>query len=429
MRCYLVIPLVALLSCTSLLGCSKVDTVGQSDPSGSVTVKSAAPKQYRVSVDNLPPPYATSSAQKPPTMIPRPANATLYAPAGFSVNVFSFDVARPRWITLAPNGDVILVESNKNRVKILRDADRDGKADGVFVFAEGEGEGLNQPMGVAVRDGYLYIGNTTGVVRFRYQPGQTKANGPAENFITGITPGGYNQHWTRNIVFSPDNSRLYLSVGSASNVSVENPPRATIQVFGSDGTGQRTFASGLRNPVGMAFNPVTGKLWTTVNERDGLGDDLVPDYLTSVSDGGFYGWPFAYLSPKLEDPRRKGERPDLVAKTLTPEVPFESHSAALGLVFYTGDRFPQQYRNDAFVAFRGSWNRSQGTGYKIVRVPFNPDGTPTAGYEDFVWGWLADPNVPTAWGRPVGLLVASDGSLLVADEMGDTVWRISYSGR
>jgi len=418
---------IAGIAMVFTISCSGSNGFTETQKAGPFEVKPMAPQQHMVTLEDLPAPFSTESARKGPKVVPRPPKATLHVPPGFDVNVFAHQVENPRWMTLAPNGDVILVESRKDRVKILRDEDADGTAEGIFVFAEGNRAGLDQPMGVQIKDGFLYIANTSGVVRFSYRAGQTTADAPGEPFITGITPGGYNQHWTRNILFSPDEGLLYLSVGSASNVNAEDLPRASIQVYRADGSNPETFGYGLRNPVGMALNPVTGKLWTTVNERDGLGDNLVPDYLTSVQEGGFYGWPYAYLSPMNEDPRRKGERNDLVKKTITPDVLFESHSAALGLVFYTGSQFPEEYRNDAFVAFRGSWNRSQGTGYKVVRIPFNPDGTPKGGYEDFLWGWLIDPQGPTTWGRPVGLLVASDGSLLVTDEMGEIVWRVSYS--
>jgi glucose/arabinose dehydrogenase len=275
------------------------------------------------------------------------------------------------------------------------------------------------------------VANTSGVVRYTYQLGQTEKAGDPEDFITGISSGGYNQHWTRNILFDKD--RLFLSIGSESNVDADPLPRASIQVYDLNGKNPQTYAHGLRNPIGLAVHPTTGVLYTAVNERDELGDNLVPDYLTSVQEGGFYGWPYAYLSAINLDPRRmkggKSERPDLAEKTITPEVLFESHSAALGLAFYTGKQLPEEYRGDAFVAFHGSWNRSKGTGYKVVRISFDQVGKPKGGYEDFLTGWLTEPEIPAAWGRPVGVTMAPDGSLLITDDTGGVVWRVSYTGK
>jgi glucose/arabinose dehydrogenase len=271
---------------------------------------------------------------------------------------------------------------------------------------------------------YLYVANTDSVVRFKYKAGQTKAEGEPEK-IADLPGKGYRQHWTRNITFSPDGSKMYVSVGSESNVNVEpDPRRAAISEYNPDGTGHRIFAGGLRNPVGLAFYPGTRALWTTVNERDGLGDDLVPDYLTSVKEGGFYGWPYSYIGQN-RDPRRTENRQDLVSRAIVPDVLIQAHSAALGLVFYQGGMFPDEYRGDALVALRGSWNRSKRTGYKIIRVRFR-DGKPVGGYEDFLTGWAPDEDSREVWGRPVGLLVMRDGSLLITDDGANKIWRVSY---
>jgi glucose/arabinose dehydrogenase len=276
----------------------------------------------------------------------------------------------------------------------------------------------------------FFVGNTNEVLRFPYQKGQQEIPGKGQK-ITDLTPGGYRQHWTRNVVVSPDGKKLYVSVGSRSNVDVEELPRASVQVMNLDGSNRQTFAFGLRNPVGLDFHPQTKELYTTVNERDGIGDDLVPDFLTRIRQGEFYGWPFAYLTPNKLDPRRttngKSDRPDLATKTQTPDVLFQAHSAALGLQFYDGKTFPQKYRNGAFVAFRGSWNRDQGTGYKIVFAPFN-NGRPVGDYEDFLTGFLLNPKVPTVWGRPVGVLVLPDGSLLFTEEANNRIYRVQYRG-
>lgn len=380
------------------------------------------PPVHSVDPTKLPPPYATSSASRPSKVIAQPSNAKLYLPKGFTINVFAEGgFVYPRWMALAPNGDVFVADSRANSVLVLRDADADGRAESRFVFSDK----LRQPFGMAFWGDWLYVANTDSVVRFRYKPGQTAAEGEPEKIIE-LTAGGYNQHWTRNIIFSPDGKKLFVSIGSATNVDVESDPRrAAISVYDPDGKNHRIFASGLRNPIGLAWNPKTGELWTAVNERDGLGDDLVPDYATAVKEGGFYGWPYSYIGQN-EDPRRRGERPDLVRKSIVPDVLFTSHSAALGIVFYTGKMFPKEYQGDAFVAFHGSWNRHKLTGYKIVRIRFNDGKLIGNQYEDFVWGWLPSEDSNEVWGRPVGLLVNADGSLLIADDGAKKIWRVSY---
>jgi glucose/arabinose dehydrogenase len=384
-----------------------------------VEVNSA--KQYEIKPANLPKPYASENASRPSSIVSQPENAAFYVPKGFKVNLFAEgDFSHPRMMALAPNGDVFVADSYADKVIVLRDNNKDGVADERFTFAEG----LNSPFGMAFFKDWFYVANTDSVVRFKYQTGQTKAAGEPEKIIT-LTAGGYNQHWTRDIVFSPD-GKLYLSVGSASNVSAgEEPMRAAISVFDPDGKNFRVFASGLRNAVGIAFNPASKELWAAVNERDGLGDELVPDFVTSVKDGAFYGWPFSYIGQN-EDPRRKGENPELVKKAIVPDVLVASHSAALGMVFYSGKMFPEEYNGDAFVALHGSWNRQKLTGYKIIRIRFKK-GKPVGNvYEDFLTGWLPDENGSEVWGRPVGLLVAADGSLLICDDGANKIWRVSY---
>jgi glucose/arabinose dehydrogenase len=275
----------------------------------------------------------------------------------------------------------------------------------------------------------FYVANTGEVLSYDYQPGQSKLTGTGTK-ITELTPGGYNQHWTRNIVTSPNGNQLYVSIGSKTNVEPEELPRASVQVMNLDGSDRYTYAYGLRNPVGLDFHPVTGKLFAAVNERDQLGDNLVPDYFTQVQPGGFYGWPYAYLAPNLLDPRHlkgnQSEKPDLAAKTLTPDVLFQAHSAALGVQFYDQQVFPAKYHNGAFVAFRGSWNRDRGTGYKIVFVPFGKNYQPLGYYEDFLTGFLINASGPDSFARPVGLLVLPDGSLLLAEDGNGRIYRISY---
>ncbi len=370
----------------------------------------------------LPAPYHTESARRPSKQVPMPAGAKLTVPKGFKLNIFAEgDFKVPRWMALAPNGDVFLSDSGANSVIVLRDKNKDGVAEERFVFSNK----LSQPFGMAFHKEWFYVANTDSIVRFKYKPGQTAAEGDPEKLVE-LTPGGYNQHWTRNLLFSPDGTKLFVSIGSASNVSVEaDPRRGAISVYDPDGKNHRIYAGGLRNPIGLAWNPKTGELWTAVNERDGLGDDLVPDYATSVKEGGFYGWPYSYLGQN-EDPRRKGESPELVKKSIVPDVIFQSHVAALGIQFYTGKMFPKDYQGYAFVAFHGSWNRAKLSGYKIVRIKFNNGKLVANSYQDFVSGWLPDENSNEVWGRPVGLLVAADGSLLITDDGGDKVWRVSY---
>jgi len=372
--------------------------------------QSVAPQprgHHEVRADQLPKPYATRSAGNPASIIRRPANALPQVPAGFHVEVYASGFDEPRNLALAPNGDVFVAETAGGRITILR-----GKQH--FTFASD----LDAPFGLAFTNGFLYVGLGSEIVRYTYTPGQTAARGAPQKLLA-VPSGG---HSTRNVIFSRDGSKVFVAIGSNSNVSVERDPmRAAITEMRPDGSAPRVFANGLRNPVGLAIEPHTGALWTSVNERDGLGDELVPDYITEVRDGAFYGWPYAYIGAH-EDPRHAGERRDLVAKAVVPSLLIESHSAPLGMVFYNGTMFGPQYRGNAFVALHGSWNRSTLTGYKVISVPFR-DGRPTGGYDDFVTGWIADPR-GKAWGRPVGLLVLPDGSLLIADDGGNLIWRV-----
>ncbi|HYS55477.1 MAG TPA: sorbosone dehydrogenase family protein [Thermoanaerobaculia bacterium] len=375
-------------------------------------------RHYDFRADQLPAPYATPSAGNPPRVTGPPPGARLLLPPCFKISLFAEKLDDPRRMLLAANGDVVLSEPGAGKITILRDANHDGVAEQRFTFASG----LDNPYGLAFHEGWLYVGNEDAVVRFPYVPGATHSVRPPQQ-LAQLPPGG---HSTRGVIFNRGGTKMYVSVGSESNVSTGEPPeRAAILEFNPEGTGKRIFASGLRNPVGMAWEPVTGALWTAVNERDGLGDDLVPDYITEVRDGGFYGWPYSYLG-QHEDPRRKGERRELVARAIVPSLLVQSHSAALGIVFYEGSMFPAEYRGSAFVALHGSWNRSQRTGYKIIRVPFR-NGHPTGGYDDFVIGWMTDEQSRNVWGRPVDVLVLGDGSLLISDDGAGKIWRLSYS--
>ncbi len=377
----------------------------------------------------LPPPYATPDTRKNSKVIGWPEGKTPVAPTGFVVTKFAAGLNSPRWFCITPNGDILVAESQTNKKKsandiiLFRDENGDGQPDLRKVFMKD----LNQPLGMLVYKDWLYVGNTDGIYRYPYTPGQTEITEKGEK-IVDLTPGGYNNHWTRNIIANADSTKFYVSTGSGSNdgehgIESENR-RACILEINPDGSGERIYAYGLRNPIGTAFEPSTRKLWCVVNERDNLGDDLVPDFLTEVKEGGFYGWPYSYFGPH-EDPRWKGKIPEgLLAKTLVPDVSMGAHSSCLGLAFYTQNLFPKKYQGGAFVGEHGSWNRSQFNGYKVAFVPFK-DGKPNGPPEDFLTGFIADESKSEVYGRPVGVLVMRDGSLLVADDAANTIWRVS----
>lgn len=386
------------------------------------------PEPVQVSLGQLPKPNENESVNKRPKVDPVPESATLQAPEGFKVELYADEVRNARWLALTPDGDVLLARSKDDTISLLRDTDKDGKPDKNETFGDKSNK-LHMPFGMAFADGHFYVGNTDAVRRYPWKSGQLKLEGEGEE-ITKLPGKGYNEHWTRNVVASPDGKWLYVSVGSESNVDPEESPRASVLRMKPDGSERSVFAHGLRNPVGLAFQPETAELYTTVNERDKLGDGLVPDYFTRVKEGAFYGWPYTYLAPGNLDPRRvkdgKSEQPELAARTISPDLLFEAHSAALGVTFGKSGMFPPKYQKGAFVAFRGSWNRNQGTGYKIVFIPFGEDNRPVGHYEDFVKGFLTDPSVPQAWGRPVGVLSLPDGSLLFSEEINGRLYRVSY---
>jgi glucose/arabinose dehydrogenase len=373
----------------------------------------------------LPAPYSSESVTKNSKMTDWPEGQGPKAPAGFTVTKFAGDLKNPRNTYVAPNGDLFVAESgtamSADRITLFRDADKDGKYETRLVFAEK----LNQPYGLLILKDKFYVANTDGLYQYPYKTGDTKLTGEGKRIVK-LPAGGYNNHWTRNLIANADGSKIYISVGSGSNVAehgMENEVRrANILEVNPDGSGERVFASGIRNPVGMDWNPVSKELWTAVNERDELGDGLVPDYVTSVKDGGFYGWPYSYYG-QIEDPRLKGQKPELVAKAIIPDVPVGAHTASLGLAFYTSDKFPEKYRNGAFVGQHGSWNRSILSGYKVVFIPFK-DGKPSGVPEDFLTGFIADESKAKAYGRPVDVTLLPDGSLLVNDDSGNTLWQI-----
>lgn len=414
MRTTLFVICVALL----ITSCSKIEST-----------RSTSTHNSAVTADTLPPPYATPSASKSPVIIPWPANKKPIAPPNFTVTKYASGLNYPRWIYQAPNGDVFIAEAktasnSANRITILRDANKDGTPELKQTFLQG----VNKPLGMLILNGKFYVANTDGVMQYPYTTGQTTMTAAGKKILS-LPAGGYNNHWTRNIIANAAGTKIYVSVGSAGNVGefgmdVE-ARRADILEINPDGTGEKIYASGIRNPVGMAWAPVTNVLWTSVNERDLLGDNLVPDYLIGVKPGGFYGWPYAYFGTH-EDPRLKGQRPDLVASSIVPDVDLGSHTSSLGLAFYTLKYFPGKYQGGAFVGQHGSWNRSSFSGYKVVFVPF-VNGKASGRPQDFLTGFIANSATNEVYGRPAGVYMTKDGALLVADDAGNTIWRVTYT--
>ncbi|HUD46740.1 MAG TPA: PQQ-dependent sugar dehydrogenase [Candidatus Baltobacteraceae bacterium] len=430
---------------------SVVNPTGGNDPND--WQRAAPGVQHHFTIADLPAPFATQSAGNPPSVVANPPNATLSVPAGFTVKQFASGLNNPRLLRMAPNGDIFISETGRNRVRVLRANDGADAPSENQIFAEG----LQRPFGIAFyplgdNPQWLYVANINSVVRFPYHNGDLKASGPAEVIVQKLCDGS-GGHSTRDVVFSKDGKRMFISVGSGSNVAEEmekktpdeikawesehgfgatwgpEANRANILVTDPEGHEPlRAYATGIRNGVGMAINPTTGDLWVSTNERDALGDNLVPDYVTSVKEGGFYGWPWYYMG-KFEDPRHAGERPDLAGKAIVPDVLEQSHSASLEMTFYTAGAgvaaFPAEYQGDAFVALHGSWNRSTRTGYKVARIRFS-NGVATGEYDDFMTGFVVDDE--GVWGRPVGVTVAHDGALLVTEDGHGTIWRIAYTG-
>jgi glucose/arabinose dehydrogenase len=399
-------------------------------------------KRRHITADALPAPYASPSVGNGVRVVRPPADAKLKVPAGFEVKMFASGLAAPRLLRAAPNGDIFVAETAAGRVRVLRPGENGATASQNEIFASG----LRGPFGIAFYPAdnpeWVYVGNTDSVVRFAYRDGDMKARGAPETIVAQLPTGG---HSTRDVVFSKDGSKMFVSVGSASNDAEgmgrldpagmrkweQDKPagagwgneteRAGVLVFDPQGKGRRIFATGIRNCVGLAINPTTGDLWCSTNERDGLGDNLPPDYLTRVREGGFYGWPWYYMGAH-EDPRHPGERPDLKDKIIVPDVLIQPHSASLQLTFYSGDQFPAELKGSAFAAEHGSWNRATRTGYKIIRAIVK-DGVPTGEYEDFVTGFVIDD--ASVWGRPVGIVQAKDGSLIFSEDGNGTIWRVS----
>jgi glucose/arabinose dehydrogenase len=379
-----------------------------------------------IKVQDLPEPYATQSATAGPKVVARPQSAWPKAPKGFKVEQYATGLNNPRIIRTAPNGDFFLAETNGGDIKVFRGISAVGKPEQVQVFATG----LNTPFGIAFYPlgpdpQWVYVANMDSVVRFPYHNGDLTSSGPPQHLFD-LPSGGH--HRSRDVQFSADGTKMFVSVGSHENVSdsPEEQNRADILEYNPDGSGMRIYASGIRNAVGIAVNPKTGELWCSVNERDGLGNDLVPDYITHVQESGFYGWPWWYMGGH-QDPRLPGKHSELKEKVITPDVILQPHSASLQMTFYDGRQFPAEYQGDIFASEHGSWNRSPRAGYEVIRVPLHQAGHATGEYEDFLTGFVV--NDESVWGRPVGVTVAPDGSLLVSDDASGSIWRIIYSGK
>lgn len=436
---------VAIVFCFALLlfvasrGAGPVNAGATEDKSPFTDFHGEAPGNvHKITPADLPAPYATKSAAVFTPPIPKPADAWPKAPDGFKVGLYAEKLEAPRLIQTAPNGDFFVAETLPGKIVVLRGITSDGKPEKTETFATG----LKFPFGIAFyppgpNPKYVYVGNTNSVVRFPYENGDMKAQGPAEEIIPSILPGSAQPtaanpfaggHFTRTLAFSRDGKQMFLSVGSRGNIADVDTDqtefhRANILVANPDGSNLHVYASGIRNPVGLAVNPKNGEVWTSVNERDELGDNLPPDYITHVQEGGFYGWPWYYTGGN-PDPRFPGKHPELKGKVIVPDVLLEPHNASLQLTFYGEKQFPKQYRGQIFAAEHGSWNRSVRTGYEVVFVPLK-NGRATGEYQDFLTGFVTEKG--EVWGRPVGVAVAHDGSLMVTDDGSNSIWRISYA--
>jgi glucose/arabinose dehydrogenase len=391
-----------------------------------------------LTVADLPEPAPDQSVDNGPTVVPRPANAWPIAPKGFKVELYTTGLDNPRLIRFAPNGDLFLAESSSGKIRVFRGVDSKGNPQETSVFATD----LHQPFGIAFYPSgpnpqWVYIGDTDAIVRFPYHNGDLKASGPAQQ-IAELPGGGRLRgggHWTRDLVFSQDGSKLFASVGSHSNVDdsdthPEEFHRADVLEFTPEGKFIKIYAWGLRNCVGETINPTTGELWCSTNERDALGNNLVPDYVTHVQEGGFYGWPWWYMGVGggHQDPRHVGKHPELKGKVITPDILVNPHFASLEMTFYEGSQFPAEYHGDGFAAEHGSWNRAQRSGYEVIRLPMR-DGHATGEYEDFLTGFTVGNGDGDVWGRPVGVAVANDGSLFVTDDGSHSIWHVIYTGK
>jgi glucose/arabinose dehydrogenase len=368
----------------------------------------------------LPAPFTTPSSDNRPRVVSQPHGAQLQVPQGFTIEEYASGFDTPRFMYTAPGGEIILSDSSAGSVYVLTDKNKSYKNPERKKILDG----LDRPYGLAIWKDYLYVGERTSIKRYKYDAKAMSATAGQEIIsLKDFTPG----HWTRSLLFDSKGEKLYVGIGSGSNVDTgEDPIRAAINRYNPDGSGHEIFASGTRNPIGLHWFPGTNILWATVQERDALGDDLVPDYFTHIQQGAFYGWPYAYAG-KNEEPRHKGDRPDLVAKTIPGDVLMQSHVAVIDFLFYTGKQFPAEYQGGSFIALHGSWNRSKRVGYEVAFVPFK-DGKPSGPVREFLTGWRVSPESRDVWGRPVAILQLPDGSILVSDDGGHKIWRITYKG-
>jgi glucose/arabinose dehydrogenase len=385
----------------------------------------------KITVKDLPEPYATTSAENGAELVPRPESAWPVAPPGFKVGLYAAGLENPRWLRTAPNGDIFLSESDAGRIRVFRGLTAEGKPEQNQVFASG----LKRPYGITFyppgpNPQWVYVASTAELVRFPYHNGDLVASGPAQHIANLPSAGG--GHWTRTVEFTPDGKKMFVAVGSGSNVDdpdthPNEKDRADILVCDPANCVLKVYAYGIRNAGGgIRISPQTGELWCSVNERDALGDNLVPDYITHVEEGGFYGWPWYYIGGH-QDPRHKGKHPELKDRVIVPDVLLQPHNASLELTFYDGKQFPAEYSGELFASEHGSWNKTVRVGYEVIRVPLHGTGHATGEYEDFLTGFvLPDGHV---WGRPVGITVAQDGSLLVSDDGSNSIWRVSYDGK
>lgn len=399
----------------------------------------------------LPAPHATKSYSHFSNVVGWKEGEKPAVPEGFTVDLYATGFQHPRWLYFLPNGDMLVAESNTNlsffkkigakiigagksndlrksadRITLLRDANQDGIPELRTTFLSG----LHQPFGMLLTGGYFYVGNTDALVRFPYKEGMTSITTPGEK-IADLPAGKVNQHWSRNLLANAAGTKIYIAVGCGTDHGEKGMDkelmRANILEISPDGSGLRVYASGLRNPVGMDWEPGTGQLWTVVNERDKLGNDLVPDYLTQVKEGGFYGWPYSYFG-QHPDPRVENTPPELVKSAIVPDVPLDAHAASLGMAFYTKNKFPEKYRNGVFITQHGSWNRKPVAGYKVVFVPFK-NGRPAGNEEDFLTGFIIDGKAGKVRGRPVGIAVSPRGDLFITDDKTDRIWKVSYNSQ
>jgi glucose/arabinose dehydrogenase len=414
--------LISLFAVILIVACGSSQKADNADSelSGNMQVSQVALDIRPINDYELPAPFATEHVRNHSQVVPRPEGAAISVPLGFTVQEYASDFKRPRFMLLGPSNEVLISDSDDDgAVYVLQDINGDGVSDKRHLLVDG----MYRPFGIAFWQDHVYIAGTVEVKRWKYDAATMTVSGEGETIVSW--PEFKKGHWTRTVLFNPEGTRMIVTIGSGSNVNAgEDPRRAAINMYDPDGSNHEILAEGLRNVIGLDFYPGTDQLWAAIQERDALGDGLVPDYFTRIFRGDFFGWPYAYTGPH-EDPRREGERPDLVQKTRYPDIVLPAHCAVLDLEFYTGAMFPDKYHGGVFLAYHGSWNRSKRLGYSVNFIPFE-NGMPTGAPVEFLGGFMESPDSKIVWGRPVGVLQLQDGSLLVSDDGGDKVWRVSY---